>query len=53
MEIDWNTYKNLTRQEVLPGDENFDHIITTYDEEFVYTAPVKPKEKNKTNHEIK
>ena len=36
MYIDWKTYKHHTKQEVLPGDEDFDSIIMNFDEELVY-----------------
>ncbi|MHA1482471.1 MAG: hypothetical protein ACTSQA_03420 [Candidatus Heimdallarchaeaceae archaeon] len=43
--ISWLLYKSVTKQEIMPGDEYFDSVITNYNEELVYTAPSKPKEK--------
>ena len=45
-EITWQVYKNRTKQEILPWDEQMDSIILGYDEELFYTANAKQKWQN-------
>lgn len=42
--ITWQTYTELTKTEILPGDEKMDAIITNWNEELHYSAK-KPKKK--------